>query len=430
MYLNYGLLSLASILNRSGYEALVVHGHFESPEDVLNKCIGQKLLESEQPLLISVPSFYAVSWTNKFINLLKIKKPLQKIILGGRWVIGDREDLAQKLFPQADLIVKGLAENKIVDIVSRLSKTSNNLVVKSATSLDCALDYSLLLERERYHPSIEISRGCGMGCDFCQEKSEPLQPLKPPRLIVNEVENSVLDPNMNFYFETSMFAPTETWVDEMFKTYQTCDYDFFWRTEARVDSIKPRYMDRLYNAGLRVVDIGLESASHRQLLAMGKTTNPTKYLQKASDILRASFESGVKAKVNVLLYPGETEDTIYETEYWLDKHKDYITGISSGPVIAYGWTEEISMRKYLESLFQLGASLAKEPMIGVSLLNLSKDIDYEGSIEVANRISRKFMSSKDYFDLKSFSYFSRDYTFESFILDVKRENGIYSFRAD
>lgn len=430
LYLNYGLLSLASILNRSGYEALVIHGHFESPEDTLNICIKHNLLDSEQPLLISVPSFYAASWANKFIGLLKIKKPLQKIILGGRWVIGEREDLAQKLFPQVDLIVKSIAEHKIVDIVSQFSKTPNQFLSNNTSSKNYALDYSLLFNRRHYHPSIEISRGCGMGCDFCQEKYEPLQPLKHPKLIINEVENAILDhstKSMNFYFETSMFSPTESWVNEMYKAYIDCEHDFFWRTEARVDSIRPRYMESLYGAGLRVIDIGLESASHEQLIAMGKTSNPAKYLRQASDTLRSAFESGIKTKVNVLLYPGETKSTIYETESWLDQHKDCITGVSSGPVIVYGWDEEVSMKQYVESLFQLGASLAENPMTGVSLLNLSKEIDYDESIAIANNLSRKFMSSKDYFDLKSFSYFSRDYTYEDFILDLKMENGIYGF---
>ncbi len=45
----------------------------------------------------------------------------------------------------------------------------------------------------------------------------------------------------------------------------------------------------------------------------------------------------------------------------------------------------------------------------------------------SKEISRDFMTAKDYFDLKSFSYFSRDYSYSDFIRDIKAENGSYSF---
>ena len=37
------------------------------------------------------------------------------------------------------------------------------------------------------------------------------------------------------------------------------------------------------------------------------------------------------------------------------------------------------------------------------------------------------MTAKDYFYLKSFSYFSRDYTYDEFLRDINSEKGDYSF---
>lgn len=419
-YLNYGLLSLATILNNLGIRSLVVHGLFESPQEILNKCIHHNILESNQPILISVPSFFAVSWANNFISLLKLRKPNQKVILGGRWVIGEREDLAKKLFPKADLIVGGLAEGKIVELVLKFSSVNRLKLLnfKPPKKQISSLDYSLLLDREQFHLSIEVSRGCGMGCEFCQEKAEPMLPLKHPKLIINEVEEALLEGGMNVYFEASLFAPNLHWVNEFLNAYQSRDYDFKWRAEARTDSIKPKYFESLFKSGLRVLDIGLESASHKQLLSMGKTNNPQKYLKQASDMIRSASDNGIKTKINVLLYPGETDESIGETEDWLENHKEYITGISAGPVMVFGW-DDVPRQRYLESLEELGASVAREPMEGILLLNLDKNINYEQSIQIANRISQKYMSAKDYFDLKSFSYFSRFYSYTDFLGDIE-----------
>lgn len=57
-----------------------------------------------------------------------------------------------------------------------------------------------------------------MKCDFCQERSEKLQPLKSPALISSEVTETLLIDDlipMSPYFEASMFKPTLPWLNEL-----------------------------------------------------------------------------------------------------------------------------------------------------------------------------------------------------------------------
>lgn len=64
-YLNYGLLSLATTLKNKGWNSLQIQGLFESPAETIKKCVGFGLSStSTLPLLISIPSFYAISWVN------------------------------------------------------------------------------------------------------------------------------------------------------------------------------------------------------------------------------------------------------------------------------------------------------------------------------------------------------------------------------
>jgi radical SAM superfamily enzyme YgiQ (UPF0313 family) len=75
-----------------------------------------------------------------------------------------------------------------------------------------------------------------------------------------------------------------------------------WRAETRVDHMAARHVEILAKAGLRVLDLGLESASAKQFEIMEKTRSPDVYLRKASELPQACHDNGVWTKVNVLLY--------------------------------------------------------------------------------------------------------------------------------
>lgn len=69
MYLNYGLLSLATIVNKSGYSSLVFHGNFTPPVEFFDILISNGLLETKYPIYISIPSYYALSWTKEITDV-------------------------------------------------------------------------------------------------------------------------------------------------------------------------------------------------------------------------------------------------------------------------------------------------------------------------------------------------------------------------
>jgi hypothetical protein len=160
---------------------------------------------------------------------------------------------------------------------------------------------------------------------------------------------------------------------------------------------------------------------------MGKSIKPERYLERASILLNTAKEFGIEVKVNVLLYAGESAKTIQETYDWLDAHRGFIRGISVGPVIAFGWDEK--KKEFINSMVSDGASVYKEKhsLIGVTHMNLSKEITHEKVLQISKDISRDFMSAEDFYFLKSFSYFPRDYDFKAFVSDAKSNCQSLSF---
>ncbi len=426
-YLNYGLLSLASVLKRSGLAPIVIHGHFSAPSETLRTALTYGLVESSLPILLSIPSFYAIAWAREFMAEAKALLPSLRFIVGGRWVIGNRPDLLKSMLPEADLIIPGLAEDRIVELLTGAKVLHVGEAPKGLSNASC-LDYSLLHHRHLYQPSIEIARGCGMGCSFCQEKDEKLQPLKAPGILVDELKSTLLADDlieMTPYFETSMFVPNKRWADGLGAALEQAGMAIKWRTEGRVDSIKPELIPALTASGMSVLDLGLESASPTQLLRMQKTRDPEKYLERASRLLLACAANKVKVKVNILLFAGENDDTITQTLDWLEEHQDCIYGVSASPVIVFGWPNEADA--YLNTLAQFGATRDHSPCSGVTHINLNERVNYEDSLALARLISSRFMRAGRYYKLKSFSYFPRTYGFNDFLLDMAQDAGAHSF---
>lgn len=419
-YLNYGLLSLTSIIEKCGLSPIQLHGHFSEPREFSDYCVKLGIVDTQFPVFISIPSFYAISWVNEFTKILKIELKIREIVIGGRWVIdGESSQLAQ-LLPYTDKIIDGLGENQISTILSRVVGNISGYI---------PLNYALLDKRKLYQPSIEVSRGCGMKCNFCQERYEKLQPLKSPLMIISEVSNTLLIDDLNPmspYFEASMFKPTLTWIEQLIEQRELHSHSYLWRAESRADTFPIKQIPALSEAGMKILDLGLESASPSQIRQMGKSNSPDKYLSRASNLLEQAYEAGINVKVNVLLYAGESSNTIDETYQWLDKHRNYIKGVSVGPVLAFGW--ENKKADFIKNLLSCGASVCNESSFtGVTSFNLSTSIDHKKSLEISKELSREFMTARDYFELKSFSYFSRDYKYSDFIQDIKVEKGNYSF---
>ena len=118
LYLNYGALSLATKLSVAGHDTVLVHGEHQPPAEILEAILAAGQLPSRYPLMLSIPSYYALPWAQEFCRHAKGRDPDCKIVVGGRWVVGPDPEWFRRIMPEADHVVPGLGESIIESLLS------------------------------------------------------------------------------------------------------------------------------------------------------------------------------------------------------------------------------------------------------------------------------------------------------------------------
>jgi radical SAM superfamily enzyme YgiQ (UPF0313 family) len=430
--MNLGLLSVASVAYSQGHHVDVYD--WLGPHQVHLLDRFETFIRDCNPDVIglSLPSGYGEPYCGLLSELARSHVPNATIIVGGQYHAAARWRQILGRFPEVDAVCMGDGDALDWSLVPRIR--SGVAVPGLASRHSCTPAIPLGSQRRSfsfglnrlslrlYAPSVEFSRGCPFACAFCSLSGHPTR--------FERSDSEVLTVQLNFwlnywrdvrplpvYFECPVFFCNQRSIADLEIALRPFADKIIWRAQARVDSIEPSIFPMLYSLGLRIIDLGLESAAPSMLLLMKKTRDPKTYLQKAETLIKAASDCGIRAKLNVLLYPGETGSSVSQTEAFILRHSEQIAGLSAAAALEFPGS---SLSAELEGYHRRFGTRRRKPepaLLGTGIfpLDLSSTFSLEEARSWCLQITREVTTPLSYYSLKKLGYFSPTLSFEEML---------------
>lgn len=440
--MNFGLLSIATYVERHGYSSEVYDPQCMNAEKALADTLNW--LMQRKPRIIGLSCISGFSYDNLLLFSEAIRKQFSDVLIvtGGQDHVGKIPEIVLQECPAIDVVTSGEGEYSTLALLDcrnarkgiqslcssyDLTVRCEEGIVKSAKGMNRhfnemqKLDFSLYADCQRFPPSVEIGRGCPFRCNFCSNGTRPYL-KKSMTDVVDEVENvcSFYESScISFYFQTPLMKLADEELVSLAKEREERGLQFTWRSQTRVDTLEIHQLELLHKAGCRALDLGFESGSHEMLVAMGKTKNPSAYLSKAASLLREAKQVGIIIKLNVLFYAGERTSTLAETFTFLSKNSETIHSISAYPLLVFPETD--LEEKISNTLACCGGKVRRDEQWTkrhIYPVDSSNKWSYEKLSEFGIKLGKAFQTSKEYYAQRSCGYYAPTASYEEFIKHV------------
>lgn len=442
--INFGLLAIASYLADKNYQVSVFDPQVARTQNPVDELLSHIWRENPTVIGLSCISGFGYTSFKRIASAVRKGFPEIPIIAGGQSHVSALAETMLEECPAVDIVVKGEGEQIALELLRSVrSKTGfshiPNIVYRDPSGMlvktpedDSAnlntipkLKHSLYPDFRRFPPTVEVSRGCPYTCKFCTSGGTRLR-HKPVSDIIAEVESIVSvyrSKLISIYFQAPVFLLKNSQLVELARLRAERDLNFTWRAQTRVEYLLPDRIKLLVDAGMRVVDVGLESGSPELLVKMNKTRNPSQYLKTASSALLIAHEQGLLAKLNLLFYVGESVQTLRQTLHFLDSNSRNVDSLSAYPLFLYpgSYRQDI-----MEDISKSGGSLIKTPEWTnrhLSPVNPSHDFTYNELQDVGIMLGKSYQTMRTFYINKSHGYFCPGTTYRDF-KECVRSHGV------
>lgn len=336
------LLYLGTPLAEKGHEVAIFDNRVYSSE----KEFFQKLVE-HNPDLIGI-SLFADTYTIVYQLINKIRRFFDaKIILGGPEATVNRVKILE-IFSKADYVIAGEAEEALLQLVTCIEehdeyglkginglsyrdaeKINHNPEAKPIKSIDkIPIPNRDLLEaysyNSYYHPilkrptdSVITSRGCTARCRFCFRLTKGYR-VRSPENVLEEIEVIQKRGHKGLNIMDDNFTADRDRCLKIIEGILNKGWKFAMTLHSRAGKVDFEMLKLMKKAGVRYINIGIESGSQKILDAMNKKTSVDLNFQTIQLVKKA----GIQCHVNFIVgFPGETIETINETLDFLKKAK-------------------------------------------------------------------------------------------------------------
>lgn len=342
-----GTLLLATRLLRAGFDTQILRfceiESFGGDYAVFIRDITQRILEMTPRCV----SFYGL-WPNYHTMLriareLKARQPELWVVFGGPQATATAPATMDRM-TCVDYICTGEGENTVVPFFTALLRNDGagladvpGLYYRTAEGVRfcatenplCDLDdqprwderlYEHLYTQPdaytqsgKYYMPLDVGRGCPYSCTFCCTSHfwRRTYRLKSPQRIVDDMRYYHEKFGIrSFRFAHDAFTINHRLVEQVCDRMLAEGLDFRWNCSTRIDCITEELILKMKKAGMRQIEVGIETGSPR----MQKLINKHLDLEKA----RRMIEFLLKNKIGVTLFfiyglPEETEEDLAQT---------------------------------------------------------------------------------------------------------------------
>ena len=179
---------------------------------------------------------------------------------------------------------------------------------------------------------IGTSRGCAFKCRFCVEPERGASYSRyevEAQLDIVERLVATHAPRV-IAFSDPLFGAKRKWLEAFLTGIEKRALPTLFWCETRIDLTTPELLEQFRRCRF-MVDFGLDTASEAMVARMDKAPHPGRYLASARDNLLAANAIGLHHSVYLLFnYPGETPETVSETQ-------DFIDSLDGGVGSMSGW---------------------------------------------------------------------------------------------
>lgn len=416
--LNFGILSIASSFPRN----ISIYDCQDKSPDIAVKEISS-LIVQKKISIIGISLISAYSEKSAFYIADAIHKIFNNIVI----IYGGKDHapyIAKDLIEShhAKVVVKSYGEEFFKDILennvnicdckSIIYKSSEGKLIENKESIAALplpiYDHTLYPDYLKFVPSIEVSRGCNKNCAFCTN-NKTKQIRKSTDKIIAEIAKikSLYGERACAYCQTPHFLLSNNDLKEIAQRRSKNDL-FTWRTQTSVRYLTSERIQLLYEAGARAIDVGFESAAPDMLLHMGKDKKPKQYLAIMRKALMTAASVGLRLKLNILLFAGETHKSLTQTALFLKDNLHNFHSFSAYPVMVYPSPNSRNFISKIESEF--GGSIAKvSTSKNIYFVNLSPQINHQKAHRLALLLGKSFQSHEMYISQRCIGYLPYSY---------------------
>lgn len=168
-------------------------------------------------------------------------------------------------------------------------------------------------QSDHYFMPLDVGRGCPYSCTFCCTSHfwRRTYRLKSPQRILEEM--CLLHEKFgirSFMFSHDAFTINHRLVDQVCDGMLEAGLDFRWKCSTRIDCITEELILKMKQAGMRQIEVGIETGSPR----MQKCINKHLDLEKARRMIGFLLENKIRVSLFFIYgLPEETEEDLAQT---------------------------------------------------------------------------------------------------------------------